>query len=43
MNNVGQVSDQPIQNRVHRCLRAQMVIVVEHQDELLLDPFEYFV
>jgi hypothetical protein len=40
---VRQISQQPIEHGMHPSLLAQVVIVVQHQDELLLDSVQHFV
>jgi hypothetical protein len=43
VQHVGQVGEQAVHDRVYGRFRAEVVVVVEDDDELLLDPFEDFV
>ena len=43
MHQVRQVGEQPIHDAVHGRLRAEVVVVVEDEDELLLDRLQHFV
>src|SRR5205814_9114444 len=43
VNYIRQVRDQPVQDRVHWCLSAEMMIVVKYHDQLLLDALHNLV
>ena len=43
MNHVGQVGNQTIQDRVYRRVRAEMMIIIEHDQQLLFDALENLV
>ena len=43
VQNIGQVSEQPIKHRVDRRVLAQMMIIVQNQDQLLFDSLQNFI
>jgi len=43
VNDIGKISDQAINQSMHRSLSAEVVIVVEHDDQLLLNVFQDFI
>src|SRR5713101_7512704 len=43
VNDIWKISDQAINQSMHRSLSAEVVIVVEHDDQLLLNVFQDFI
>jgi hypothetical protein len=43
MQNVREISEQPIEHRMHRRVFAEMMVIVQDEDELLLDAIQHLV